>query len=258
MGFWSDFGTGVSTHLKAFQFIAKHGLWLYFLYPIVIMLILAIFGFWSTFSIGGKLADYVISLIGLSDPGEGWLHWLSLILSFIIGLILKVLLFFIFSSFLKFIVLIVCSPIMALLSERVDEIISGKKYPFKFSQFLHDMFRGIAVTFRNMFLETSIIFACLLIGWIPIIGWIVVPFLWIVGWYFLGFNMMDYTYERRKLKIAEGAIFTRKHKGIAIGNGMMFSFLLMIPALGITLAPILSVVAATLATTETMEKKITN
>ncbi|MCX6311838.1 MAG: EI24 domain-containing protein [Bacteroidetes bacterium] len=255
MSFFSDFSKGISFHIKAFEFIAKHRLWAYFLYPIAIMLILGIFGFWSTFSLGGKLADDVISLIGLSDPGEGWLHWVNFILSFLIGLILKVFLFFVFSSFLKFIVLIVCSPIMALLSERVDEINSEKKYPFRFKQFLHDIFRGISVTFRNMFFETLIIFACMLIGWIPIIGWIVVPFLWIIGWYFLGFNMMDYTYERRKLKVSEGAIFTRKHKGIAIGNGMIFSFLLMIPFLGIALAPVLSVVAATLATIDTMERK---
>lgn len=255
MAFFSDFGKGISFHIKAFQFIAKHGLWIYFLYPIAIMIILGFFGFWSTFSLGGKLSDYVISLIGFSDPGDRWLHWLNIILSFVIGLILKVLLFFVFSSFLKFIVLIVCSPIMALLSERVDEIHAGKKFPFQFGQFIHDIFRGIRVTLRNMFLETAILLACMLIGWIPVLGWIVVPFLYIIGWYFLGFNMMDYTYERRKLKISEGAVFTRKHKGIAVGNGMIFSFLLMIPFAGIALAPILSVVAATLATIETMEKK---
>ncbi|OGU80229.1 MAG: hypothetical protein A2W11_07470 [Ignavibacteria bacterium RBG_16_35_7] len=255
MAFFSDFGKGISFHIKAFQFIAKHGLWIYFLYPIVLMLILGIFGIWSVFSLGGDLADYVISRIGISDPGEGWLHWLSIILSFLIGLILKVLLFFLFSSFLKFFVLIVCSPIMALLSERVDEIHVGKTYPFHLGQFIHDIFRGIRVTLRNMFYETAILLACLIIGWIPIIGWVVVPFLWIIGWYFLGFNMMDYTYERRKLKISEGAVFTRKHKGTAVGNGMTFSFLLMIAFLGITLAPILSVVAATLATIDTMEKQ---
>ncbi len=255
MAFFSDFGKGVSYHLKAFQFIAKNGLWIYFLYPIVIMLILGIFGFWSTFALGGKMADQVISMIGLSNSHEGWLAVLFGILRFIIGLLLKVILFFIFSSFLKFIVLIVCSPIMALLSERIDEIKSGKRYPFRFGQFLHDIFRGIRVTFRNMFFEYGILLLCMIIGWIPLVGWIIVPFIYLIGWYFLGFNMMDYSYERRKLKISEGAKFTRKHKGIAIGNGMMFSFLLMIPFLGITLAPILSVVAATLATIDTMEKE---
>lgn len=254
MKFFSDFGKGITFHFKAFQFIAQHKLWGYFIYPIAFMVVLWLIGFWSTFSLGRQLADYILSLIKIDDPGEGWLHWLNITLGFAIGLILKVLLFFIFSAFLKFIVLIICSPIMALLSERVDEILSGNKFPFSFRQLLLDIFRSLRVTFRTLFFQTLLFIVCIFIGWIPIIGAIVVPFLWITGFYFMGFNMMDYTYERRKMNISAGAKFTRSHKGIAIGNGMIFSLLLWIPFLGISLAPVLSVVAATLATINAMEK----
>ncbi len=254
MQFFTDFGKGISYHFKACRFIAKHNLWGYFIYPVVIMAVLVIFGFWSTFALGSELADYILSLIDIPDPGEGWLHWVHLILTFVIGLILKVLLLFIVGALLKFIVLILCSPVMALLSERIDEINSGQKFPFVLSQFLYDIFRGILVTFRTMFFQTLIFIACIFIGWIPILGWIVIPFLWIVSWYFLGFNMMDYTYERRKMNISSGAGFTQKHKGIAIGNGMVFSLLLWIPYLGIALGPIISVVAGTLATIDALEK----
>lgn len=219
------------------------------------MIVLWTLGFWSTFSIGRQLSDYILSLIQIDDPGEGWLHWLNITLSLALGLIMKVLLFFIFSAFLKFIVLIICSPIMALLSERIEEILSGNKFPFSFKQFIIDIFRGIRVTFRTLFFQSLIYIACLFVGWIPIIGALVIPVLWISGWYFMGFNMMDYTYERRKMNISAGAKFTRSHKGIAIGNGMIFSFLLWIPFLGITLAPILSIVAGTLATIDALEKK---
>ncbi|MDQ3110131.1 MAG: EI24 domain-containing protein [Bacteroidota bacterium] len=255
MRFFTDFGKGVSFHIRAFQFIAKHGLWAYFIYPVVIMAALWIFGFWSTFALGDTIADAVIELLGLKDSHEGWVGKLLSVLSFIIGLLLKVLLFFVFNSFLKFIVLIICSPIMALLSEKVDEINSGKKFPFSFVQLLKDIFRSILVTFRTLFFQSLIFIACMFIGWVPVIGWAVVPFLWMVGWYFLGFNMMDYTYERRKMNISEGAAFTRKHKGIAIGNGMVFSALLWIPFLGIALAPVVSAVAGTLATIDAMKEK---
>ncbi len=254
MGFWSDFGKGVSSHLKAFEFIAKHSLWIYFLYPIVITVLLFVFGFWSTFQLGDWLAEYFIEWIGLGGAEDGWMYYVNWILSLLIGLILKILLLVIFSKYLKYVVLIICSPVMALLSERVDEILTGTKVPFHFGQFLHDMLRGIGVTLRNMLLETLIILACLLVFWIPLINWLTVPLLWIVGWYFLGFSMMDYTYERRKLAISQGAQLTRKHKGIAIGNGMVFSFLLMIPFVGISIGPVLSVVAGTLATTDLLDK----
>lgn len=254
MKFFTDFGKGITFHFKAFSFIAKHKLWAYFIYPIAIMVVLWIFGFWSTFSLGRQLSDYILSLIKIDDPGEGWLHWLNITLGFALGLIMKVLLFFIFSAFLRFIVLIICSPIMALLSERVDEILSGKKFPFSIAQFLYDIFRSVRVTFRALFFQSLIYIVCLFVGWIPVIGALVIPFLWISGWYFMGFNMMDYTYERRKMNISAGAKFTRSHKGIAVGNGMVFSFLLWIPFLGITLAPVLSVVAGTLATINALEE----
>lgn len=255
MKFFSDFGLGVSTHIKAFEFISKHRLWLYFLYPLAIMIVLFIVGFFSTFALGSWLANKILDNMGNVVSDNGSWAWVNTVLSLLIGLILKVLLFVVFSAYLKYIVLIVCSPVLALLSERVDEIITGRKYPFNFAQFLKDMFRGILVTLRNMLFETLIILACFVIAWLPVIGWLTIPFIWIIGWYFLGFNMMDYTYERRRISISAGASFTRKHKGIAIGNGMIFSFLLAIPFIGITLGPILSVVAGTLATLERMENR---
>jgi CysZ protein len=258
MAFFPDFGKGVSFHLKALQFIAKHNLWSYFILPLVITIILATLGIYSLISIGddwGKIIEE--KLTGYLPDGDTW-AWIGKVIhmvSGIFGWVMKVLATIFFLKILRYIVLILCSPIMARLSERVDEILSGKTFPFRLNEFLHDMFRGILISLRNMLLETLITVGCFIIGFIPIIGLAVIPFLWIMGWYFLGFNMMDYTYERRRMSISQGTRFTRKHKGIAIGNGMVYSFLLWVPLLGICLAPVLSSVAATLATLEALENE---
>jgi CysZ protein len=258
MNFFSDFGKGVSYHLKAWSFIAKNGLWLYFLYPVFLVIILYVLGFYSVFNFGNYLSDKILGWIPDYDGGNSIigaaLSAIISVLKIIAGLVIKLYLLAIILKFAKYIVLILCSPMMALLSERIDEIISGKKYPFEFSQFLKDIFRGIKINLRNLLLETLITIAFLFIGWIPVIGWVTIPFLWIISWYFLGFNMMDYSYERRRMKISEGVNFTRKHKGIAVGNGMIFSWLLLIPFLGLIIAPVLSVTAGTLATLEALEK----
>lgn len=261
MGFWSDFGKGVSTHVRAWSFIAEHRLWLYFLYPVVLVALLLLSGFYSAFSLGNYIAGELVDLLTPDqfDTGEEWLNTVLTvviwIVKFVAGFIIKAFLFAILIKYIRYIVLLLCSPMMSLLSERVDEILTGKKYPFVFSLFIKDVFRGMGVTIRNMLFEMLFIIGCMFIAWIPVIGWFTVPFLWIVGWYFLGFNMMDYTYERKRLRISEGARFTRKHKGIAIGNGMVFSLLLMIPYIGLIIAPVLSSVAGTLATMEMMEEK---
>ena len=49
---------------------------------------------------------------------------------------------------------------------------------------------------------------------------------------------------------------TRKHKGIAIGNGFVFSMILLLPFIGVIIAPILSVVAATLAVLEVKKEAL--
>jgi CysZ protein len=230
---------------------------MWFISPFAIAVILFIVGFTSTFTLGNWISEKIIDWINLDQKFET--EWLERIRPFLTGLIgwtLKILIFLFLSSLLKYIVLIVASPILALLSERIDEIISGKKFPFHFGQFLHDMLRGILVTLRNLFLELLIWIACFLFCFIPIVGqllgWLVLPLRSVVAWYFLGYSMMDYTYERRKMKITEGTNFTRRHKGIAIGNGFVFSVLLWIPFLGISIAPVLSCVAATLALLERM------
>lgn len=257
MGFWSDFGKGVKTHIDGINFIGKHNLWHFFIYPLVILIVLFIGGYWSILQLADWIVEWALNYFGLTESSntDDWTGWLAIVGRFLVGIILKVFFLMILTSYIKYIVLIICSPILALLSEKIDEIVSGKKYPFNFSQFLKDMLRGILVTLRNMAFETFIILACLIVGWIPVIGWLTVPFLYIVAWYFLGFAMMDYSYERMRMKIREGARFTRKHKGIAIGNGFIFSMILLIPLLGVLVAPILSVVAATLAVLEVKKEE---
>jgi CysZ protein len=257
MAFWSDFSKGVSTHIRAWEFVAQHKLWAYFLYPVVLLIILSLAGFYSVWTLSSHFADAIFDYITPDiDTGTGWLDstlWVLYgIAKFAAGFMIKLYLFSFFMKLLRYVTLLLCSPMMALLSERVDEILTGRKYPFVMSQFMKDVLRGMLVSLRNLFFEISIMLLCCLVMWIPVIGWFTAPFLMIISWYFLGFNMMDYTCERRRLPISQGAKFIRKYKGIAIGNGMVFSFLLMIPWIGLVIAPVLSSVAGTLATMEKM------
>jgi CysZ protein len=142
------------------------------------------------------------------------------------------------------------SPIMALLSERTEELISGKKFPFDLAQFVKDILRGIAIALRNMLIEFGFIFLCMLVVWIPIAGWVTPLFLLIISYYFYGFSMMDYSNERHKLNVSESVRYILKYKGVAIGNGFIFSLLFAFPIIGSMLSTILAPVAATIAVVE--------
>lgn len=249
LNLWEQFVLGLKTYIEALSFVFNNGLWIYFIYPAIISLIL----FFGSFSLAGYLSNELEQLIMsyiTPQETEGWLSFLTGALHIFLTVGLKIVFFFIYSTFSKYITLIIMSPVMALLSERTEEIVTGKKFPFEIAQFLKDVIRGVIIAIRNMLIEFGLIFLCFLIVWIPVAGWISSLFLLIVSYYFYGFSMMDYTNERHKLNIRESVLFIRRNKGVAIGNGLVFSFIFAIPFVGSIVASVLAPVAATLATLE--------
>ena len=59
--------------------------------------------------------------------------------------------------------------------------------------------------------------------------------------------MLDYSFERHKLSPAESVLFIGKHRGLAIGNGLIFYLMHILPVIGWILAPAYAVVAATIS-----------
>jgi CysZ protein len=73
--------------------------------------------------------------------------------------------------------------------------------------------------------------------------------------YYAGFGNMDYTLERH-YKYKDSLQFVRKHRGLAIGNGIVFILFLLIPVIGVILVLPLSVTAASTRTVQAL--KLTN
>lgn len=71
--------------------------------------------------------------------------------------------------------------------------------------------------------------------------------------YYAGFGNMDYTLERH-FKYRESVQFIRRHRGIAIGNGLVFILFLIIPIVGVILVLPMSVTAASITTVELLKK----
>lgn len=59
--------------------------------------------------------------------------------------------------------------------------------------------------------------------------------------------MLDYTSERKGLSASESIDFIGRHKGLAIGNGMIFYLMHTLPVVGWVFAPGYAVIAATLS-----------
>jgi CysZ protein len=159
---------------------------------------------------------------------------------------------------MKYIILILLSPAFALLSESVEEKITGNKYDFSFKQLIKDIGRGVMINLRNMVIEFSLI----ILGWLiclpmPFLFVIVTPFLFLTGWYFIGFSMLDYSCERRRMGVIESVRFIRANKGLACGIGFCYAFFMGIPFFGLIAMMFCPVLAVTGATTAMIETKKT-
>jgi len=69
--------------------------------------------------------------------------------------------------------------------------------------------------------------------------------------------MLDYSCERNKLSPAQSIVFIGRHKGLAIGNGIVFYLMHIIPVAGWILAPSYAVIAATISLYDSKNASIT-
>ncbi len=237
----------IEAFFKAHRFIAKHRLWKWILIPGLFYCLLfagGIFLFWKT-------SNYAIGELLTVTGAKNWMDrfsdsWFSFF--FIFGqLMLQLVLMLFYFSLFKYSFLIIGSPVFAYLSEKTESIIEGKEFPFSFSQLLKDILRGVKIALRNLLWQSVYTLSILILSFIPLVGWVMPLIALLVECYYLGFSMLDYNSERNKLSTGQSIAFIGKHKGLAIGNGLVFYLMHFIPFLGWVLAPSYAVVAATLS-----------
>ena len=274
-----DLRLGIRTTFQAFSFVFKNKLGHYFLYPIAI----------TTF-----LLIVAKNLIELSvEKVKGWIfNWLDIVpvdgsgvsgvkgnLSFLwenlgqvltdgaISLIMWIIMFYLTHKVIKYVTLILMSPVMAYLSERTEQILTGNEYPFNWNQFLKDIWRGVILAIRNFCIEMGLVILIWIVGlvlsMIPgvnLLMFIIAPafavLTFLIGAYFYGFSTIDYTNERRKLTVKQSVQFIRKNKWLAIGNGALFMLFISIPVLGAYLGPVFATIMCTAGATMAIHEKV--
>lgn len=239
--------TSIQAYFHTHRFIKKHRLWKWILIPGFIYAILFCLGIYLFVVSSNSAIDFMLQKSGVSEWMEkmqnGWLSFLLIFGQIILNLVL---LLFYFSLF-KYLFLIIGSPLFAYLSEKTEAIIEGKEYPFNLKQLLKDIVRGVRLALRNMLWQTVYTVSILILSFIPVIGWVTPLLALLVECYYLGFSMLDYSCERNKLSTSQSIAFIGRHKGLAIGNGIVFYLMHFIPILGWLFAPSYAVIAATIS-----------
>lgn len=236
---FGSFLAGVGAYGRAVQLCFKYNLWVYFLVPALISLLLAAgvgYGIWQVSDdLGGWLSAFW--------PFEWGSSWVDKVAQVFGALAVGAFSFVIFRN----LVLALAGPFMSLLSERVENKLRGQSpVPFKLSAFLGDMLRGIRIAIRLIVRElffTSILF---LLGLIPGLAFFTTPLIFVVQAYYAGAGNIDFALERH-YRVRDSIRFVRAHRGLAIGNGTIY-LLLLLSVVGFLVALPLATIAATVET----------
>lgn len=241
----------------------------FFIFPVLLHVLIFYGGFVAISELNSIVLDYFDNFSNLENAdfwGASVLAWLA---GGLLWLIFRVLFFFIFAYFGGFIVIILLSPVLAIISEKTEKIATGNEFDSSPEQIVRDVIRGVLLALRNMAIEFGIVIivfaVTITIGAIPVIGWTIAlagqAIVFLVSAYFYGFSFFDYAIERRKLNVKESSKLMKQNTGSAIGNGLPFALCMLVPFIGSITASflaIVSTVAACLTVIELEEKGMTS
>jgi CysZ protein len=234
---------GLKAYAGAFQLISKLKLWKYFVIPILISVVTAVVIGLSAYGFSDNIGQF-ISKIWVWEWGKETFTTISEIFGGIIIIVLGLVLY-------KHIIMALSAPFMSPVSEKIEAHLLGENskliHQHRNTSFQEQLWRGIKINLRNLFMELWLTAIILIISLIPVIGWFTSLLLFFIQAYYAGFGNMDYTLERH-FKYKESLTFVRKNRGIAIGNGIVFMLFLLIPVVGVILVLPLSVTAASTET----------
>jgi CysZ protein len=234
---------GLKAYAGAFELISKLKLWKYFVIPILISVITAVVISLSAYGFSDNIGQF-ISKIWVWEWGKETFTTISEIFGGIIIIVLGLVLY-------KHIIMALSAPFMSPVSEKIEAHLLGENskliHQHRNTSFQEQLWRGIKINLRNLFIELWLTAIILIISLVPVIGWFTSLLLFFIQAYYAGFGNMDYTLERH-FKYKESLTFVRKNRGIAIGNGIVFMLFLLIPVVGVILVLPLSVTAASTET----------
>ncbi|PUZ22044.1 CysZ protein [Chitinophaga costaii] len=237
----------IQSYGKAHQFILQHRLWQWILLPGIIFCALFVLGIYFVWGYSTAFVNYLLNVLPflnwIQDFESGWISLLFLLLSFSVHCLFLLL----YVSYFRNLFLIVAAPVFAFISEKTGAILHRKKADVGYAELRQDTLRSIRLCGRNILYQTAGMLVLVIVAFVPIVGIITPLVAFFMECYFFGFSMLDYSCDRHQMDLPQTISFVKQHKGVAVGNGLIFYLFLFIPILGWMLAPTYAVIAGTLS-----------
>lgn len=227
----------------AFRKLAQGKFWLYILPSVVVAVIFySIFFFFDSVTESASAADNIPWIGKYITMGVattmGFFTWIT-------------------NQFYMFFILTLLSPVSCMLSEKVDNDVTGAKFDGGILRIMTDLLRAFLLLIFTMMLNFLVMGAWALITWI--IGFHALDFIayFLISAFFLGFSLYDYSLERYGTGFFGTVEFGFSQIGHMVLTGGLFSLIYALPVVGLLLAPFLATIISTIVYVK-MNGKIPN
>lgn len=231
----------LQAYRQAFGLLSKLRLWKYFAVPMLITFLTAV----TIVTLAWGLSDNIGGIISKAWIWEWGSETVQTISNIVGGLIVLALGLVIY----KHIVMALSAPFMSPVSEKIEAHFYAGVHKHRDTTNFRQLIRGIKINVRNLLWETALTIPILILSLIPVVGIFSTILIFLIQAYYAGFGNMDYTLERH-FDYRDSVKFVKKHRGAAIGNGMIFTLILFFPFIGILFVLPISVTAASVITLE--------
>lgn len=233
---WGDFASGVRTVLSSFGLVrrvagAK-------VYAIIAALCLALFlgGAMAGAAISGMMSDALADVIGSVELPVALPGWVLSIVRGVAGAFSWLVVMFLAGILGGAVILVVLSPLMSHIADRVWVSLGNPVPHDTVATVARGIARGALVAVKYACFQVLALLVVLLVGFLPVVGFLA-PFLaLLVNAFFYGATFSDYALERAGLSAGRAVDFAGRRRAEVAGVGLPFAVAMLIPFLGSYLA----------------------
>ena len=222
---------GMRAFFNGYRFINKHSLWRYSIIPAILSLLLGVTLIILFYFLLSGLADSLFSRD--NTAGSIILYWMAKIFSIVISIFVTIYAY-------RSLSMIVVNPFLGPLLSQIEKILTGKSVEVTITKDIKNALTGAFIGIKFFIFEIFILFLSLFTG--PLSPVIVI---WVEA-YFLGRGTFDYLLEKHTKTLAERKVRAKSYYPELQGLGLAHFFILMIPIVGIFIAPASSLTGAAL------------
>ena len=244
MDFLHQIKLSFSFYWRTFRFIDNNNLWKLLIIPALINLIITFLIVVLAIKSSGIIVSYVLDNIQLTSSDQV----MHVFFEGALMVIIRAFVFFLYLKAYRYLALVFLAPMFSFISSKVQLIDTGEAKTLCTSKYLLGCSRGIRIAIRNFFIEitlsTVIILISVVLAWIIPLAPLVILLL---ESYFMGYSMADYRNEYYGISSKKSRKLINKNLGLVLGNGFFFNLFLLIPVLGVLLAPSFALISSGLS-----------